>query len=75
MMVSRTAKSAKKCKMVMLRNGILVICENDMLRNGNSGAENGGSLARHIPNMHTYGSTPPPPPGGGGGAKCVCHFQ
>ena len=22
-----------------------------------------GSLARHIPNMHTYGSTPPPPPG------------
>ena len=21
-----------------------------------------GSLARHIPNMHTYRSTPPPPP-------------
>ena len=48
----------------MLLNGfLLVICENDMLRDGNSGLKN-GSLARHIPNMHTYGSTlsPPPPP-------------
>ena len=61
MMVSGTAKSAQKCKMVMLRNGFfLEICENDMLRNGNSGLK-WGSLARHIPNMH-MAVTPPPPP-------------
>ena len=36
------------------------ICENDMLPIGNSGLKM-GSLARHIPSMHTYGSTPPPP--------------
>ena len=37
-----------------------VICENDMLRNGNSGLKMGVSRATHT-NMHTYGSTPPPP--------------
>ena len=47
MMVSGTAKSAKKCKMVMLRNGFLVICENYMLRNGNSGLKMGVSRAAH----------------------------
>ena len=34
-------------------------------------AENGGSLARHIPNMHTYGSTAPPPPSGRVPQSCV----
>ena len=67
--ISGTAKSAKKCKMVMLRNGLKKlwspewqyppknvkwccsetdlreICENYMLRNGNSGG--GGDWAAH----------------------------
>ena len=56
MMVSGTAKSAKKCQMVMLRNGFFGnICENDMLRNGNSGLKMGVSRA-----AHTQYATPPP---------------
>ena len=68
MMVSETAKNVKsalKQKMVMLWSKIFLsfvkmIC---------SGVEiqgwKWGSLARHIPNMHIYGSKlpPPPPPG------------
>ena len=60
MMVFETATSAKKCKMVMLRNGFLGthFLKHYMLR----GNWKWGSLARHIPNMHTHGSNPPPPP-------------
>ena len=48
-MVSGTAKSAKKYKMVMLRNGFFwKFVKMIMLQNGNSGLEM-GSLARHIP--------------------------
>ena len=64
-MVSGTAKSAKKCKMVMLRNGFLEICENDMLRNGNSRLKMGVSLAAHT--QYAVIWKYPPPPGGGGG--------
>ena len=69
MMVSGTAKSAKKCKMVMLRNGFYGNLWKWYAPERKFRAENGGSLARHIPNMHTYGIPPrPPPPRGGGGA-------
>ena len=62
MMVSGTTKSAKKCKIVMLRNGFFCveICENDMLRNGNSGLKMGVSRGTYPICMEV----PPPPPGG-----------
>ena len=65
MMVSGTAKSAKKCKMVMLRKDffVVVICENNMLRNGNSGLKMGVSRAAHT--QYAYVWKNPPPPGGG----------
>ena len=57
MMVSWTAKSAKICKMVMLFGNLWkCICSGTEIQGWKW-----GSLARHIPNMHTYGSTPPPP--------------
>ena len=59
MMVSGTAKSAKNWTDFFWK-----FCENYMLRNGNSGLKMVVSRAAHIPNMHTYGSTPPR--GGGG---------
>ena len=72
---SGTAKSAKKCKMVMLRNVFFfVICENDMLRNENSGLKEGdGGLSRgtYLICIHME-VPPPPPPGGGGGAPLYC---
>ena len=64
MMVSGTAKSAKSVKWWCSGTDFFVICENDMLRNGNSGLKMGVSRAAHIPNMHAYASTPPPPPPG-----------
>ena len=64
MMVSGKAKSAKRCKMVMLRNGFfLEICENDMLRYGNSGLKMGVSRAAHTRYAYMEVYPPPPPPG------------
>ena len=64
MMVSGTAKSAKKCKMVMLRNGLfLVIYENYMLQNGNSGLKMGVSRAAHTQYAYIWKYPPPPPRG------------
>ena len=71
MKVSGTAKFAKKCKMVMLRNGFFGNLWKWYAPERKFRAENWGSLLRHIPNMHTYGSTPPPPPHGGG----LSHIQ
>ena len=62
MMVSGTTKSAKKFK-----NGdaperiFLVICENDMLRNGNSGLKMGVSRAAHTQYAYNWKYPPPPP--------------
>ena len=39
-----------------------VICESDMLRNGNSVLKMGVSRAAHMHSLHTHGSPPPPPP-------------
>ena len=50
------------CKMVMLRNGFWVICENYMLRNGNSGLQMGVSRAAHTQYAYIM-EVPPPPPG------------
>ena len=61
MMVSGTAKSAKQ-------NGdaperiFLVICENDMLRNGNSGLKTGVSSSRAAHTQYAYNMEVPPPP-------------
>ena len=46
-MVSGTAKSAKKCKMVMLRNGFFGNLWKWYARNGNSGLKIGVSRAAH----------------------------
>ena len=47
----------KNVKCMCSGTGFLVICENYMLRNGNSGLKMGVSRAAHT----QYGSTPPPP--------------
>ena len=63
-MVSGTAKFAHKCEMVILRDtDFLVICENDMLRNGNSGLKMGVSRAEHTQYAYIIWKYPPPPPG------------
>ena len=58
------AKSAKNCKMVMLRNGFFGKYLFKMISSGtNIQGLKWGSFVRHIPNtMHTYGITPSPPP-------------
>ena len=62
MMVSGTGKIRQKnVKWWCSGTDFWVICENDMLRNGNSGLK-WGSLAQYTPNMHTYGSIPLPGP-------------
>ena len=43
----------------------LVICENDMLRNGNSGLKMGVSRAAHTQYAYIWKYSPPPPRGGG----------
>ena len=49
--------------MVMLRNGFFCveICENDMLRNGNSGLKMGVSRAAHTQYAYIWKYPPPPP--------------
>ena len=50
MVVSGAAKKLKyvlQLKIVMFRNEIFVICENDMLRSGNLGLKMGVSRAAH----------------------------
>ena len=52
-----------KNNMVMLRSGIfLSFVKNYICSEWEILELKMGSLARHIPNMHTYGSEPPPPP-------------
>ena len=69
-MVSGTAKNVKSAfqlKMVMLWKELFVICENDMLRNGNLGLKMGVSGAAHA----TYpGAAPGCLLRGGGGQNC-----
>ena len=63
MMVSGTAKSAKKCKMVMLRNRFLGnLWKWYMIRNGNSGLKMGVSRAAHTQYAYLWKYPPPPPP-------------
>ena len=63
MMISGTAKSAKKCKMVMLRNGFFGnLWKLYMLRNGNLGLKMGVSRAAHTLPICIHMEVPPPPP-------------
>ena len=75
MMVSGTAlKSAKKCKMVMLRNGFFgVICENDNDPERKFRDENGGLSRGTYPICIHYGKYPPPR--GGWVLQCVAAFR
>ena len=65
-MVSGTAKSAKKCKWWCSGTDFLVICENNLLQNGNSGRLSRGTYPIFIHNLWNT-----PPPGGGGGGLCL----
>ena len=66
MMVSGTAKSAQKCKMVMLRNGFLGNLWKWYAPERKFRAENGG-LSRGTYPICIHMEVPPPPPRGGGG--------
>ena len=56
-------KSAKKCKMVMLRNGSFGnLWKWYMLRNGKSGLKMGVSCTAHTQYAYIWKYTPPPPP-------------
>ena len=60
-MVSGTAKSAKQCKMVMLRNGFFGNMWKLYAPERKFRAENGGLSRGTYPICIHYGSTPPPP--------------
>ena len=62
MMVAGTAKSAKNVKWWCSGTDFWVICENYMLRNGNSGLKMGVSRAAHTQYAYIM-EVPPPPPG------------
>ena len=65
MMVSGTAKSAQKCKMMMLRNGFFCNLWKLYAPELKFRAENGGLSRCTYPiciHAYIYGSTPPPPP-------------
>ena len=65
MMVSGTAKSAQKCKMVMLRNGFFGNLWELYAPERKFRAENGG-LSRGTYPICIHMEVPPPPRGGGG---------
>ena len=67
-MVSGTAKSAQLIKWWCSGTDffVVVICENDTLRNGNSGLKMEVSRAAHTYKICLH-TVPPPPPEGGGG--------